>query len=56
MYSFATEMQRSQAKKAKEEILASVPEAKIVIMPMSPIIGIHCGPGVQAVIYFGNNR
>ena len=45
-----------QAEKAKEQILAAVPGAKVLIMPMSPIIGIHCGPGVQAVIYFGNNR
>lgn len=45
-----------QAKKAKEQILAAVPGAQVTILPMSPIIGIHCGPGVQAVIYFGNNR
>lgn len=45
-----------QAEKAKTEILATVPQAKIIMMPMSPIIGIHTGPGVQAVIYYGNNR
>lgn len=45
-----------QAEKAKAEILSAVPEAKIIMMPMSPIIGIHTGPGVQAVIYYGNNR
>ena len=45
-----------QAEKEKAEILAAVPGAKVTILPMSPIIGIHCGPGVQAVIYFGNNR
>lgn len=45
-----------QADKAKEEILAAVPQAKVIVMPMSPIIGIHTGPGVQSVIYFGTNR
>ncbi len=25
---------------------------QVIIMLMSPIIGIHTGPGVQAVIYF----
>ena len=45
-----------QAEKAKAQIVEAVPQAQVVIMPMSPIIGIHTGPGVQAVIYFGNNR
>jgi DegV family protein with EDD domain len=45
-----------QAEKMKEEILAATPEAKVSIMPMSPVIGIHTGPGVQSVIYYGNNR
>ena len=45
-----------QAEKAKAAILEAVPGAQVTIMPMSPIIGIHTGPGVQAVIYFGNNR
>lgn len=45
-----------QAEKEKEAILAAVPQAEVIVMPMSPIIGIHTGPGVQAVIYFGNNR
>lgn len=47
---------KEQAEKAKAQILEAVPEAQVTLMPMSPIIGIHCGPGVQAVIYFGNNR
>ena len=45
-----------QAEKEKAAILEAVPQAQVIIMPMSPIIGIHTGPGVQAVIYFGNNR
>lgn len=45
-----------QAMKAKEEVLAAVPDAKVFVMSMSPIIGIHTGPGVQAIIYYGNNR
>ena len=40
----------------KAAILEAVPQAQVIVMPMSPIIGIHTGPGVQAVIYFGNNR
>lgn len=47
---------QEQANKAKEEILAAVPQAKVIVAPMSPIIGIHTGPGVQSVIYFGDNR
>lgn len=45
-----------QAEKAKAEILAAEPRAQVFVVPMSPIIGIHTGPGVQAVIYYGNNR
>ncbi|MDO5136002.1 MAG: DegV family protein [Eubacteriales bacterium] len=45
-----------QAEGIKEEILLAIPQAKVYTMPMGPVIGIHTGPGVQAVIYFGNNR
>lgn len=47
---------KEQAEKAKAEILAAQPGAQVILQPMSPIIGIHTGPGVQAVIYFGSNR
>ena len=47
---------QEQAEKLKADILAAMPQAQVVIMPMSPIIGVHTGPGVQAVIYYGKNR
>ncbi len=40
----------------KEEILACHPEAKVFVMPMSPVISVHTGPGNMSVIYFGTNR
>ena len=54
--STAYKIKPEQAEKEKAAILEAVPQAQVIIMPMSPIIGIHTGPGVQAVIYFGNNR
>ena len=48
---------QEQAEKLKADILAAMPQAQVVIMPMSPIIGVHtCNSGVQAVIYYGKNR
>ena len=47
---------QEQAEKLKADILAAMPQAQVVIMPISPIIGVHTGPGVQAVIYYGKNR
>lgn len=47
---------QAQAESIRQDILSSVPQAKVFLMPMGPVIGIHTGPGVQAVIYFGNNR
>jgi len=32
------------------------PDAQVIIADIGPIIGAHAGPGVLALIYFGNNR
>lgn len=32
------------------------PDAQVIIADVGPIIGAHAGPGVLALIYFGNNR
>lgn len=32
------------------------PEAQIIIADIGPVIGAHAGPGILALIYFGNNR
>jgi len=32
------------------------PEAQVFIADIGPVIGAHAGPGVLALIYFGNNR
>ena len=48
--------EKAKAEKAKAAILEDVQGAHDTIIQMRPIIGIHTGTGVQAVIYFGNNR
>lgn len=40
----------------KREILSAHPEAEIYTAPIGPIIGAHTGPGMLAIIYWGNNR
>ena len=42
------------AAQAANEIRALDPEAEISVGMLSPIIGAHTGPGMIAVIYFGN--
>ena len=37
-------------------ITSRFPEAQVIIADIGPIIGAHAGPGVLALIYFGNNR
>jgi len=40
----------------RKEISDKFPEAEIGITEIGPIIGAHTGPGMLAVIYWGNNR
>ena len=44
------------AERLKEMILASYPEADIRISQIGPVIGCHTGPGIAALVYWGNNR
>ncbi|MBR2255978.1 MAG: DegV family protein [Blautia sp.] len=45
-----------EANMMRDEILAAQPGAIVIVRPMSPVISIHTGPGVQSVIYYGSNR
>lgn len=45
-----------RAKECKEKILEQYPYADVHIADIGPIIGAHTGPGMMAVIYWGNNR
>lgn len=44
------------AEQLRKEITAKFPEAEIDMTDIGPIIGTHTGPGMLAVIYWGNNR
>ena len=44
------------AERLKEMVLASYPEADIRISQIGPVIGCHTGPGMAALVYWGNNR
>ena len=45
-----------RAKECKEKILEQYPYADVHIADIGPVIGAHTGPGMMAVIYWGNNR
>lgn len=45
-----------RARECKERILEQYPFADVHIADIGPIIGAHTGPGILAVIYWGNNR
>lgn len=45
-----------RARECKESILELYPDADIHIAEIGPVIGAHTGPGMMAVIYWGNNR
>ncbi|MBQ3558466.1 MAG: DegV family protein [Agathobacter sp.] len=45
-----------RAEECKQKILEQHPEADVHIADIGPVIGSHTGPGVLAVIYWGNNR
>ena len=44
------------AETLKEEVASQFPEAEIYIADIGPVIGSHTGPGMVALIYWGNNR
>ena len=44
------------AEELKTQVLSRFPEADIQIATIGPIIGAHTGPGMLALIYWGNNR
>lgn len=44
------------AEQLKAEVLAAHPDAEVFIAPIGPVIGAHTGPGMLALIYWGNNR
>lgn len=39
-----------------EQVREQFPEAEIIMADIGPVIGAHTGPGMSAVIYWGNNR
>lgn len=45
-----------RAEECKQKILEQHPEAEVHIAEIGPVIGSHTGPGVLALIYWGNNR
>lgn len=45
-----------RAIECKERILEQHPDAEVHIAEIGPVIGAHTGPGMLAVIYWGNNR
>ena len=44
------------AEELKQQIQSRFPEADIRIATIGPVIGAHTGPGMLALIYWGNNR
>jgi len=44
------------AEQLKTAVLTAHPDAEVYTVPIDPIIGAHTGPGMLALIYWGNNR
>lgn len=44
------------AEKLKEAVSTQFPDAKIYVSDIGPVIGAHTGPGMVALIYWGDNR
>ena len=40
----------------RERVLTEFPDANVMTTEIGPIIGAHTGPGMLALIYWGNNR
>lgn len=45
---------KERAEELREQIMLINPEAKVQICMLGPVIGAHTGPGMVAVIHFGN--
>ena len=45
-----------EAEAARERILAFNPDARVMICGLGPVIGAHTGPGMMAVIHWGNRN
>ena len=46
----------SEAEAARDRILAANPDAQVYICGLGPVIGAHTGPGMMAVIHWGNRN
>ena len=46
----------SEAEAMRKRILAASPDANIMICGLGPVIGAHTGPGMLAVIHWGNRN
>ena len=44
------------AEQLRQAVVMRFPEAEIYVIDIGPIIGAHTGPGMLALIYWGNNR
>ena len=40
----------------KQAVLKEFPDADVRMANIGPVIGAHTGPGMLALIYWGNNR
>lgn len=45
-----------RAEELADKVLQLYPDAKIHIAEIGPVIGAHTGPGMLALVYWGNNR
>ncbi len=45
-----------EAQQLRDELHLRFPEAELYIADIGPVIGAHTGPGMLAVLYWGNNR
>ncbi|OED59172.1 DegV family protein [Acholeplasma laidlawii] len=42
----------SKAEELKEELVAAKPNATVTIIPLTPVVGAHAGPGTIGLGYF----
>ena len=45
-----------EAEAARDRILSINPDAQVMICGLGPVIGAHTGPGMMAVIHWGNRN
>lgn len=46
----------ADAERLRELLLAKFPEMEIIVAPVGPVIGAHCGPGTIALAFIGKER